>query len=175
MPRRKVAVAFLAACLSLGTIMAVARAPKTLDATCTRVLDGDTLECQDAQKNTYRVRFLKNDAPEIVHTKDDSPSSKDQPHGRDAFRFVESKVLGKPIKVAYRRKDSFHRLLGTVYVGDEELNLTMVRAGLSWYPAQYDKPPDAVYQAAMDAARKGKIGLWADANPIDPAQWRKDH
>ena len=48
----------------------------------------------------------------------------------------------------------------------------MVEAGYAWWYEYYcgDNKTLERYQAN---ARKKKIGLWADANPVNPYDWRK--
>ena len=46
----------------------------------------------------------------------------------------------------------------------------MLRAGLAWHYKRYDKNP--AYAAAESDARQSKRGLWAEANPTPPEQFR---
>jgi endonuclease YncB( thermonuclease family) len=52
----------------------------------------------------------------------------------------------------------------------------MVRAGMAWWYREYAKEqtPDeqGAYQGAEDAARVTKRGLWKDAKPVPPWEWR---
>ena len=49
-------------------------------------------------------------------------------------------------------------------------------AGMAWwyrYNANEQSPEDrGRYESAEDEARKRKLGLWADPNPINPYDWR---
>jgi hypothetical protein len=51
-----------------------------------------------------------------------------------------------------------------------------VKAGLAWHYKQYafaQTPQDRdAYSAAEDAARESHIGLWADAHPVQPQDFR---
>jgi micrococcal nuclease len=59
-----------------------------------------------------------------------------------------------------------------VFVDDLDVNLELVRRGLAWWYRQYS-PKDKELAPAEEEARKAKRGLWADAKPIPPWEWRK--
>jgi endonuclease YncB( thermonuclease family) len=61
------------------------------------------------------------------------------------------------------------------YVRD--VNLEMLKAGLAWHYKQYEreqaKEDRERYAAAEEEARAGRVGLWRDAEPVAPWDWRK--
>ena len=63
-----------------------------------------------------------------------------------------------------------------VLVGGADAGLEQVRAGLAWFFRRYAKelPPDRRQQYAdMEAQAKAEQrGLWADAEPVAPWDWR---
>jgi hypothetical protein len=64
------------------------------------------------------------------------------------------------------------RTLGIVRLGTRNVNLELVREGWAWWYRKYS-PKNKELASAEEAARKAKQGLWADAKPIPPWDWRK--
>jgi endonuclease YncB( thermonuclease family) len=78
-----------------------------------------------------------------------------------------------------RKRASLDRALslpnpvGEVLVSDgRSLNQELVRAGLAWWSRQY-APHDTTLAQLEAEARAAKRGLWADAAPLPPWEWRK--
>ena len=55
----------------------------------------------------------------------------------------------------------------------EDVSAEMLKAGLSWHFRKYDN--SAFYSQLETEARKNRSGLWSDANPIEPWNFRKEH
>ena len=124
-----------------------------------RVSDGDTVTVLDAGKTQHKIRLLDIDAPESS-----------QAYGQKSKDLLASLIAGKDVRVVYSEKDQYGRVLGTIFLGDENVNLKMVEAGMAWR-YHYSKNPR--YGAAEQAARAARKGLWADRDPIDPWAFRK--
>jgi Staphylococcal nuclease homologue/Metal binding domain of Ada len=64
-----------------------------------------------------------------------------------------------------------------VTLDGENVNLEQVNRGMAWFYRFYVKelrPEDAVaYEKAEDAAKASKLGLWADASPVPPWDFRR--
>jgi endonuclease YncB( thermonuclease family) len=73
------------------------------------------------------------------------------------------------IEVGLEGTDQYGRILGRVFLGSDDINVAMVRAGMAW---QYRYSRDKSIEAAQAEARTARRGLWADANPVDPWEWR---
>ena len=54
---------------------------------------------------------------------------------------------------------------------NQNLGKELVRNGLAWHFKRYSKSEN--YADLEAAARKKKIGLWRDKDPIAPWNWRK--
>ncbi len=56
------------------------------------------------------------------------------------------------------------------------MNLAQVSAGFAWHYKQYEKEQSKqdrlAYAIAEQHAREQKLGLWRDANPVPPWEWR---
>ena len=126
----------------------------------TRVADGDTLTILDAANAQHKIRFHGIDAPE-----------KSQAFGQKSKLHLSSLVFGKDVRVKYKSRDKYGRILGTIYVDGLDINLEMLRAGLAWHYKRFDSTP--AYAAAEMEARQNRLGLWQDKNPINPYDFRK--
>lgn len=130
------------------------------------VSDGDTISVLNAAKQVHRVRLAGIDAPE-----------RRQAFGERARQALSSLVFGKEVRVVWKKSDRYDRLVGVVWLGDEDANLRLISMGLAWhYKAYQDEQSfsDRLrYAASENAARKARSGLWSDPNPIPPWEFRK--
>jgi len=53
-----------------------------------------------------------------------------------------------------------------------KVNQTIVEDGWCWWYRKH-APGDRVLEQLEVAAREGKRGLWQDAHPVPPWEWRK--
>ncbi|NEN76340.1 thermonuclease family protein [Pelistega sp. NLN82] len=126
------------------------------------VLDGDTIEVIDKDKNRFRIRLNQIDAPE-----------KSQPYGKKAKQFLSNLIFQKQVIIKWTKKDRYHRLLGQVYYYHQDINLLMIQNGYAWAYTRYLK--DDYYLLVQKRAEKEKLGLWASHQPaIAPWEWRKN-
>ena len=125
-----------------------------------RVADGDTITILDATNTQNKVRLNKIDAPE-----------KSQAFGEVSRKHLASMVASKNVQVEWTKKDKYGRILGDITIGTTNVNLRMVQDGLAWHFKAFDNTKEFA-QAEIEARGK-KIGLWKDANPIPPWEFRK--
>ena len=137
----------------------LAYSDELLEGRVVKVADGDTITILDAANAQHKIRFHGIDAPE-----------KSQAFGQKSKQHLSSLVFGKDVRVKYKSRDKYGRVLGTVYVDGKDVNLEMIRAGLAWHYKRYDKNP--AYAAAENEARAARRGLWSEANPIPPEEFR---
>ena len=107
----------------------------------------------------HKIRLYGIDAPESH-----------QAFGAASKHHLSSLVFGKDVRVAYKSRDKYGRILGIVYADGRDVNLEMIRAGLAWHYKRFDSTP--AYAAAENDARAARCGLWSDPNPIPPEQYR---
>ena len=127
---------------------------------CVGVADGDTCTILIDGNESRRIRFYGIDAPESG-----------QDFGKKAKEYCSNLIFGKNIKVIGLATDKFGRTVGKVYVGDTYVNLEMVKAGLAWHYSYYS-PNDYDFAEAEKEARKKRLGLWIQPNPIEPREYR---
>jgi endonuclease YncB( thermonuclease family) len=133
---------------------------QTLQGKVVRVADGDTITILDATNTQNKVRLNKIDAPE-----------KSQAFGEVSRKHLASMVAGNVVKVEWTKKDKYGRILGDITIGTTNVNLRMVQDGLAWHFKAFDNTKE--FAQAEIEAREKKIGLWKDANPIPPWEFRK--
>ena len=80
-------------------------------------------------------------------------------------------IAEKVVSVEEVDRDRYGRVVGRVTIGGQTVNAEMVRAGLAWRYTTYDKRNE--FGGLEDDARRQRRGLWADAHPIAPWEWRK--
>ncbi len=139
-------------CLSAGHLHA-------LEGLCVRVVDGDTIVIRTGSK-TERVRLRGIDAPELEQT-----------GGREAGKYLAGLILNKKVRIAGESRDNYNRLLGLVFLGKENVNLTMVREGWAWDYALSNAGSE--YTLAEKKAREAGRGLWAGESPQAPWKFRR--
>jgi len=68
-------------------------------------------------------------------------------------------------------EDRYGRTVARVTIGGKLVNAEMVRSGLAWRYVTYDERNE--FGGLEDDARRQRRGLWADAHPIAPWEWRE--
>lgn len=126
------------------------------------IADGDTITVLTANSNQKRIRLSNIDAPE-----------KNQPFGTKAKDFTGSLIFGKQVYIKEDGTDQYNRVLGTVFLDNQNINKIIVHNGYAWAYKRYVK--DSSYISLELDAKRHKRGLWSDKNAIEPATWRRQH
>lgn len=132
----------------------------TLTGRVVRVADGDTLTLLTTDNAQHKVRLHGIDAPE-----------KKQAYGDASRKALAERVAGKQVRVEWTARDKYQRILGVVYADGKDINLAMLQMGYAWHYKRFDNNP--VYAQAEAEARAQKRGLWRDASPTPPWDFRK--
>ena len=131
------------------------------------VADGDTITVLDADKVQHKIRLAGIDAPE-----------KKQAFGQRSKQSLSDLAFGKDVAVETTKRDKYRREIGKVLVNGQDVNLVQVERGMAWFYRQYQReqsPNDRrLYEAAEDAAKANKRGLWRDADPVPPWEFRRN-
>ena len=152
----KKAVLFLVLFLSIATAAFGQRFPVTV----VGITDGDTFTVINRDKLQLKVRIIGIDAPE-----------KKQAYGNKSRQTLSDLIFQQQIEIDVQYQEKWGRYVAKVYLADgRDVGLLMLQAGMAWHNVNYDKTP--AYAAAEKAARKAKKGLWADAHPVAPWDFR---
>jgi micrococcal nuclease len=141
---------------------------RQLEATVTRVVDGDTLWLQagvDAngkKPRPFKMRLQGIDAPESC-----------QNWGTQATAALSARVLNQRVQVQTRSKDDYDRTLGNIRLQGEDISAWMVSQGHAWsYRYRRSNGPYAEQELV---AKTAKRGLFADTSAQEPRWFRKAH
>lgn len=147
-------------------LVALTVSAETINGRVVGVADGDTVTVLDASNMQWKIRLMGIDAPE-----------KKMPFGQKSKEHLSDLVFNKLVSVEYSKQDKYGRTVGKIIADGVDANLEQVKAGMAWHYKQYQKeqsPEERVsYSDAEEQARSRRKGLWIDAEPIPPWDWRK--
>jgi endonuclease YncB( thermonuclease family) len=124
-----------------------------------KVHDGDTISVV-RRGHAEKVRLAGIDCPELR-----------QAFGNRAKNLTSRLASGQMVTVRVQGSDDYGRRLGVVILPDgRSLNRELVAAGLAWQVKTSKNKQ--VAQLEKDA-RRAKRGLWADADPTPPWEYRR--
>jgi endonuclease YncB( thermonuclease family) len=150
---------------------------ETLTGRVVGVADGDTITVLDADRQQHKIRLGGIDAPE-----------KAQPFGQRSKESMSTLVFGKEVDVQWNKHDRYQRIVGKVMVADPncrasacpktlDAGLAQITLGMAWWYRKYGNEQSAqdrgAYEFSEQEARAKRAGLWADADPVPPWDWRK--
>jgi endonuclease YncB( thermonuclease family) len=125
-----------------------------------RVRDGDSIVVLRGGVG-IEVRLDGVDCPELA-----------QAFGRKAKSFTSAAAFGKGVRLVGKGKDRYGRELAEVFLPDgRSLNRELVLAGYAWWYRKYSN--DRSLETLEQAARTARRGLWVDANPVPPWDFRE--
>nr|GEX66390.1 staphylococcal-like nuclease CAN2 [Tanacetum cinerariifolium] len=116
---------------------------------------------EDILARKYRIRLRGIDAPE-----------RSMPFGKEAKDELVKMIDGKSLKIMIFGVDRYGRFVGDIYCNGKFVQEAMLKKGLAWHYAAYDKRPQL--EKWEKEARVKKIGLWASSNAEMPWEWRKN-
>jgi len=130
------------------------------------VADGDTVTVIDASNTQHKIRLAGIDAPE-----------RNQSFGQRSKQSLSDLVFNKQVTVETDKRDKYGRDVGKILLPTgQDVNLEQVTRGFAWHYKQYEKeqtPNDRkLYDFAEREARTARRGLWADADPMPPWEFR---
>lgn len=132
----------------------------------TNIADGDTLTVLASNKTAFKIRLLGIDAPESG-----------QAFGKYCKEQLGRLTNGKTVQVEAYKQDRYGRVVAKVRVNNSDVGLALLRQGCAWHYVAYAKeqsPTDSkAYAKAEKQARDAQKGLWQDANPVAPWDYRR--
>jgi micrococcal nuclease len=127
--------------------------------------DGDTLRAR-LQGKIITIRLGCIDAPETAQT----------PWGKQsANRLQQLLPAGQAIQVREIERDRYGRTVAEIYLGNQSVNLTMVKEGQAVVYPQYlsgCSETKEQYLQTEAQAKAQRLGFWNQANPVMPWDYR---
>jgi endonuclease YncB( thermonuclease family) len=91
------------------------------------------------------------------------------------------------VRVEWEKRDKYKRIVGKVWVQPAscptcpmtlDAGHAQITVGLAWWYRKYSNEQSAqdrgAYEFSEQEARAKRAGLWADADPVPPWDWRKE-
>jgi len=128
----------------------------------TQVIDGNTLVATvNRQKISIKLSYIE--APDLR-----------QKFGLEAKQYVEKLALNKKVRIITNRSIKAPTTYAEVYVPtkSDPLNRYLVREGLAWEKKDKNNHNPS-YALAESYAKRNKKGIWSQANPVFPSDFRK--
>ncbi|HPO14737.1 MAG TPA: thermonuclease family protein [Candidatus Hydrogenedentes bacterium] len=144
----------------LGIFTSLQAGGETLTGTVSAVQAGDLLTVQ-ANGVQKEIRLYGIDCPE--------PG---QPFADKAKDYITQKALNKEASIEVKATDSAGKTVGVAVCEYVNLNQSLLEAGLAWWDSQ-NTPSDSAFKALNAKAIVGKAGLWSDAAPLAPWDYRQ--
>lgn len=139
------------------------------------VSDGDTVTVVNADFVPHKIRLSGIDAPE-----------KSQPYGQHSKAHLARLLFKQEVTVVWTRRDRYGRIIGRVLVQPPDCSrcrmtldagLAQIDAGLAWWYRKFTNEQSsadrASYESAEQKAQVRRAGIWQEANPIPPWEWRR--
>jgi micrococcal nuclease len=128
--------------------------------------DGDTLRVAISGK-TEIIRMACIDAPE----------TKQAPYGKAAsLRLKQLLPKGQAVQIRTIERDRYGRMVAEVFLGNQSINLQMVKDGQAVVYSKYldscAATKDQYIKAEAEAKRK-RLGFWNQDNPVMPWDFRR--
>lgn len=135
-------------------------APDDLVGKVVSVQDGDTLTVLVEGCRPQKVRLAEIDAPE-----------KKQPFNQVAKKALAAMCADVRAVVKVQTYDRYGRAVGRVFCEGVDTSREMIARGLAWRFVAYSTDESLVEIEAE--ARAARRGLWSEANPTPPWEWRR--
>jgi endonuclease YncB( thermonuclease family) len=147
----------------LGTVLLLAvpatAVAETIVGVVASVSYGDTLAVIDQRGAAHRVRIAGIDAPEHG-----------QAFSERSTLSLSEICLGKQAVIEQSTADRYGRVVGRVICVGIDAGAEQVRRGMAW---AFDRYRDgAAFRRLQADARAAGRGLWVDAAPLPPWEWR---
>lgn len=128
------------------------------------IVDGDTFDgipMLDG-KNTIRYRLACVDTPE-----------RGQPFSKKAKQKLGDLIFGQIVRIRIeKKKDQYKRpIVWVINEKNQDVQAELLKSGMAWHFKKYNQ--DVYYSNLEIEARKNRVGLWQDEEPMAPWLWRK--
>jgi endonuclease YncB( thermonuclease family) len=154
------------ACLAAAAVHAQNSPGELLQAKVVAYASATAFAVLDPDRRLKRIKLTGVDAPE-----------KKQRFAQQAQRLSSDYLGADTVLIAVDAVGPDERVHGRVTIEGRDLGLTLLEAGLAWCdPADSERLPAALrsaYSHACDQARTQRRGLWQDAHPLPPWEYRR--
>ncbi len=153
----------LLTCILQCCVLGSAGAKTIHAANVVRVIDGDSIIVKKGVKD-IEVRLWGIDTPEY-----------DQAFAREAKNKAKAILLGQVVDIIIKDRDIYGREVALVRLQNGELaNELLVKGGYAWVYTYYcQEPVCSQWKRYEQDARKQRLGLWNEANPVAPWIWKR--
>lgn len=161
--------------LLLAALLSFPPYAAALEGQVIHIADGDTVTVLDDQHRSHKIRIAGIDAPE-----------RRQPFGRRATEALSLLAKNRRVSISGGKTDRYQRRIGIIRVAPTDcmscapsvdVGLSLINAGLAWHYRAYEREQSRSdreqYRLAEDGARARQDGLWTDAAPTPPWEWRR--
>ncbi len=126
-----------------------------------KVADGDmiTVLLDGDDHRSLKVRLEGIDAPE-----------KTQAFGARSTDAIKELIAGKAVDLQKTGEDKYGRSLAFVRIDSVDVNSKLIEDGWAWHYKKYNS--DQRLAALEDSAKEARRGLWSEANPLPPWEFR---
>jgi endonuclease YncB( thermonuclease family) len=148
---------------------------RTVDGYVTKVVDGDTIHLNSGG-TSLKVRLYGIDTPEIEirNIRTGMVVKEGQPYGEEAMRALGGKVDGQNVRLNIMNVDRYNRIVAMVWRRNRNVNREMVAEGWAWAYRKYlDGPYASEFIQEEEEARRKRLGLWQQSNPLPPWEYRR--
>lgn len=140
--------------------------PNTIRGKVVAYSSGTAFAVLDATDKLKRIKLTGVDAPE-----------RKQRFAAEARALASQWLSTAPIEIAVDATDTEQRIHGRVAVNGHDIGLILIEAGLAWCdPNDEARLPSAIraaYRQGCEQAKNQRRGLWQEANPTPPWDYRK--
>lgn len=127
------------------------------------IADGDTLTARCGAPGEYqqvKVRLAEIDAPE-----------KHQAFGQRSKEHLSVLCFQQQATIRSEKKDRYGRTVARVECQSQDASASLVKAGMAWAYTKYLTDPEI--KLLEGQAKSAGAGLWQDAAPVPPWEFRK--
>ena len=153
---------------------------QTIKGFVSRVFDGNNIIVKTRDRKTLKVCLYGTDAPELnkINRKTRRIIKPGQPFASEAKSFLSSMVFGKDVRMEVMEieMDRHKRLVSIVWVGEKNVNLEMVKAGMAEAYVDYLEDQQFRHQflEAEAEAKAKQRGIWSQGITYErPSDYRK--
>jgi endonuclease YncB( thermonuclease family) len=136
--------------------------------TVVHISDGDTfiIENDGGERTTVRIHAI--DAPELS-----------QAFGKESREALRALIANQTVEIRKQKSDQYRRIVGDVFSDGKDIGLEQIKNGFAWHYKQFQKEQSLenrkFYTDAEDQAKSSGLGLWQDAQPMPPWDYRRAH